>query len=114
MVAEFDDRVIGFMVYELHKDHLHVLNFAVHPDLQCQGVGRQMAEKLIGKLSHERRNRISLEIRETNLDAQLFFRNLGFVATDVLRDHYEDTTEDAYLMVFRHGWEDISLLDKFN
>ena len=114
MVAEYDERVVGFMVYELHKDHLHVLNFAVHSDLRCQGVGRQMAEKLFGKLSHDRRNRVSLEIRETNLSAQLFFQNLGFVATDVLRDHYDDTTEDAYLMVFRHGWEAISLLDKFN
>ena len=104
MVAEYDERVVGFMVYGLHKDHLQVLNFAVHPDLRYQGVGRQMIEKLFGKLSHERRNRISLEVRETNLAAQLFFQNLGFVATSVLRDHYDDTTEDAYLMVFRHGW----------
>ena len=111
MVAEYDERVVGFMVYELHKDHLHVLNFTVNPDSQYQGVGRQMVEKLFGKLSKEGRNRVSLEIRETNLVAQLFFQNLGFVATDVLRDRYDDTTEDAYLMVFRHGWEDISLLD---
>ena len=43
-----------------------------------------------------------LEVRETNLPAQLFFRQLGFRAVSVLRDFYEDTTEDAYLMQYRH------------
>jgi ribosomal-protein-alanine N-acetyltransferase len=98
MVSEFNDRVVGFMVYELHKNRLHVLNFAVHPDFQRQGVGNRMVEKLISKLSYQRRNRIILEVRETNLMAQLFFRDLGFRAISVLRDFYEDTVEDAYLM----------------
>jgi len=105
MVAEHDERVVGFMVYNLHKDHLHVLNFAVYPDVRRRGVGCQMVEKLIGKLSQQRRNRILLEVRETNIAAQLFFRDLGFVATTVLRGCYDDTTEDAYQMTFRHGWE---------
>ena len=33
MVAERGDSIIGFMIYELHKTRLHVLNFAVHPPL---------------------------------------------------------------------------------
>jgi ribosomal-protein-alanine N-acetyltransferase len=37
-------------------------------------------------------------VRETNLPAQLFFRSLGFRAISVLKDFYQDTTEDAYLM----------------
>jgi ribosomal-protein-alanine N-acetyltransferase len=100
MVSEFNDRVVGFMVYELHKNRLHVLNFAVHPDFQRQGVGNHMVEKLTSKLSYQRRSRIILEVRETNLTAQLFFRDLGFRAISVLRDFYEDTVEDAYLMHF--------------
>ena len=34
MVAEYDERVVGFMIYELHKDQLHVLNFSVRPDIR--------------------------------------------------------------------------------
>jgi ribosomal-protein-alanine N-acetyltransferase len=100
MVAEHEERVVGMMIYELHKNRLHVLNFAVHPDYQRRGVGGQMLSKLVGKLSHQRRTRILLEVRETNLSAQLFFRSQGFRAIAVLRDFYEDTTEDAYLMEF--------------
>lgn len=102
MVAEHHERVLGFMIYELHKNRLHVLNFAVHPDYRRRGVGSQMIQKLSGKLGLGRRNRIMLEVRETNLDAQLFFRELGFRAISLLRDFYEDTTEDAYLMQYRY------------
>ncbi len=102
MVAEYDERVVGFMIYELHKNRLHVLNFAVRPEFRRRGVGRSMIRKLIGKLSDQRRNRILLEIRETNLDAQLFFRDCGFRAISVLREFYEDSPEDAYLMQFRY------------
>jgi ribosomal-protein-alanine N-acetyltransferase len=102
MVAEYEERVVGFMIYELHKSRLHVLNFAVSSDCRRHGIGRQMIDKLIGKLSAQRRNRIMLEVRETNLDAQLFFRSAGFLAISVLRDFYDDTTEDAYLMQYRY------------
>ena len=103
MVAEASERVVGFMIYELQKHRLHVLNFAVNEQFRRRGVGSQMAKKLITKLSHDRRSRILLEVRETNLSAQLFFRSLGFRAVSVLRDYYEDTTEDAYLMQYRYA-----------
>ena len=51
MVAEHEDRVVGFMIYELHKTRLHLLNFAVGKDFRRRGVGAQMLAKLIAKLS---------------------------------------------------------------
>src|ERR671924_1204460 len=100
MVAEHGERVVGFMIYELHKTRLHILNFAVAADVRRRAVGRQMIEKLVGKLSSQRRTRISLEVRETNLSAQVFFRASGFRATSVLHDFYDDSPEDAYFMQY--------------
>jgi ribosomal-protein-alanine N-acetyltransferase len=100
MVAEYGERVVGFMIYELHKSRLQVLNFAVSPEFRRMGVGHQMAGKLVGKLSSHRRTRINLMVRESNLEAQLFFRVEGFRATEVMREHYEDTGEDAYHMQY--------------
>jgi len=102
MVAEHDERIVGFMIYELHKNRLHVVNFAVRGEFRRRGVGSQMIRKLAGKLSQQRRNRILLEVRETNLPAQLFFRSNGFRAISLLREFYEDTPEDAYLMQFQY------------
>jgi ribosomal-protein-alanine N-acetyltransferase len=110
MVAEMDDQVVGFMIYELHKNRLHVLNFAVADRYRRLGIGSQMVAKLAGKLSDQRRNRILLEIRETNLPAQLFFRANGFRAVSVLHEFYEDTPEDAYLMQFRHASDEPDII----
>ena len=107
MVAEYGERVVGFMIYELHKSRLHVLNFCVDPAYQRRGIGSQMVAKLIGKLSSQRRLRILLEVRETNLAAQLFFRENGFRAISVLHGYYEDTPEDAYLMQYRYQPEKV-------
>jgi [ribosomal protein S18]-alanine N-acetyltransferase len=99
-VVEYSDKVVGFMIYGLHKARFHILNFAVHPHYRRRGVGKQMVNKLIESLSYQYRTLILLEVRETNLDAQLFFRQIGFRAVSVLRDFYEDTVEDAYLMEY--------------
>lgn len=101
MVAERQERIAGFMIYELLKSQLHVLNFAVSPWARRQSVGAQMIEKLVNKLSQQRRQEICLEVRETNLAAQLFFRSQGLQAHSVLRGHYEDTEEDAYVMRYQ-------------
>ncbi len=101
MIAEHGERVVGFMIYELHKSKLQVLNFAVHADYRRLKVGAQMIGKLIGKLSSQRRTKIVLHVRESNLSAQLFYRNQSFRATEVIREFYEDTGEDAYLLQYQ-------------
>ena len=112
MVAEQGEKVVGFMIYELHKTKLHILNFAVHPAWRRLGVGVQMVSKLISKLSSHRRTRITLEVRETNLCAQLFFRSQGFRAVRVLRTYYEDSGEDAFLMQYAFGDEAADLAEE--
>jgi [ribosomal protein S18]-alanine N-acetyltransferase len=102
-VAETQFHVQGFMLYELQKQSLRLLNFAVSPDSRCKGVGSQMVQRLVDKLEQQRRHQIFLEVRETNVPAQLFFSKRGFRAISVLKNHYDDTREDAYLMRYRIG-----------
>ncbi len=104
MVAEHGEKVVGFLIYELHKFKLHILNFAVHPAWRGMDIGTAMAAKLVSKLSSHRRTKISVDVRESNLPAQLFFHEQEFQAKRVQRQFYEDTGEDAYLMEYR--WPD--------
>lgn len=103
MVAEHEHEIVGFMVYEMHRSSLSILNFAVADEARRNQVGTQMAQKLIGKLSHLRRTSITTLVRESNLSAQLFFRAMEFEAVAVLRGEYEDTDEDAYEMRYAIG-----------
>lgn len=88
MVAERDHRIVGFMVY-------------THPDHRREGIGSTMVRRLVDRLSQQRRKEIVLEVRESNLGAQLFFRSQGFRAFCVSREFYTDTDEAAYLLRYR-------------
>lgn len=102
MVAEHKGRVAGFMIYELYKYHIHVLTFAVAHDYRRRGIGTQILDKLKAKISAQRRRQLTLEVRETNLTAQLFFRDRGFRGMKVMRNFYAHSSEDAYLMGYHH------------
>ncbi len=97
-------KIVGYMVYEMHRDRLVVLNFATDPRFQRSGVGTAMVDKLKAKLSTNpgRRTCIALEVRESNLDGLNFFKSQGFRAVKLLRDFYEECDEDAILMRYRN------------
>jgi [ribosomal protein S18]-alanine N-acetyltransferase len=98
---EGDSKVVGYMLYELYKSRLEIINLAVSPAFRRVGIGAQMVAKLVSKLSSHRRTHVALSVRENNLPAHLFFRSQGFRAVEVLRGHYEDSGEDAYRFVRR-------------
>ncbi len=78
----------GFMVYELHTDHLHLIRFAVHPAHQRLGFGRAMHEKVAKKLVTHRRTYLSASVLDSALDAQLFARACGWRAVGIDGDVY--------------------------
>lgn len=91
--------VHGYMLYELNKHMLHVLNFVVRPGSQRRQIGRKMIIELTSKLSRSFRTQITMELRETNLPAQQFLRACGFRATAIMKDYWDDK-EDAYKMTY--------------
>lgn len=101
MVVEDKDTVVGFMVYSLVDNSIKLENIAVAKHHRRKGYGRAMIEKLIWKLNPERRNRISLLVRETNLDAQLFLRSCGFRCIGMYEGAYDDTDEPGYCFIKR-------------
>lgn len=100
-VVLIDRRVVAYMIYELHPNRLHLINFAVAFRCRRQGVGKYMIDRLKGTLSHDRRRRIMLEVSDHNLDGQLFFRAMGFKAISVLKGFYPNHDNDAYLFQYR-------------
>lgn len=93
--------LVGFFFYELHRDRLEVLNIAVHPSCWRLGVGAAIVDKLKSKLTPQRRSVLRLHVRESNVEAQKFFRSQGFLCVGVLRGDYLRIDEDAYVFEFR-------------
>jgi len=99
-VVEEDGEVVGLIVYEFMKSRMKVLRIGVHPRNRNKGVGTAMIAGLIKRVSTSDRNRVIAEVRETNMVAQYFFRENGFMASHVIRDYFGDTGEDAYSMQY--------------
>lgn len=70
--------VLGFMIYELHKQKLIILNMAVQPVSRRQGFGRLAIDRLKVKLTQQRRTSVQAHVTEDNMNAHLFFSACGF------------------------------------
>lgn len=103
MVAEVHGQIVGFMVYELGKNKIYLHNIAVAT--KGIGIGRGLNETLKKKLLlSSRRKILECHVRETNLDACLFFKAMGWRALRIVPQFYEDENlgdEDAYLFQWR-------------
>ena len=100
LAEDEESRVVGYIVYELHKNHIEITNLAVCPTARGQGVGTAMFNKIRGDIG-SRRHRITIRISEENLEGQLFFKSMGMQATCVLRDYFDSPPADAYLMEYK-------------
>jgi ribosomal-protein-alanine N-acetyltransferase len=94
MLAEWDSTVIGYMVYSLHRHHIELERLVVHPEIRRRGIGEALIDKLRSKLSPDHRTRIEVPVRESNLAAQLWLRELGFHAYFVANESskYDEPT----------------------
>ena len=101
VVESHDGEVVGFMIYQLQKGRIELVAIAVCPECRRQGIGSQMIQRLIAKLTEQRRHELIVNVREANLDTHLFLRSQGLRATEVLRDYYDDPTEDCYTFAYR-------------
>lgn len=102
VLEDEDEAVVAYFVYEFHKRRINLLNLAVRKDRHRTGLGRKAIEKLISKLSPDRRCRIVATVSDWNTPAHFFFRSLGFKAVRTLRNHF-DNGEDAYEFRFTLG-----------
>ena len=97
--------IVAGMLYLEHKEpRLNVLSIAVHPEWRRRGIGTTFLEYLIKLLRRYGRCEIYELVRETNLDAQKFYKSLGFVAQRPKHNIYEETNEDAYPMIYKWEW----------
>ncbi len=101
LVAEAGCKIIGYAIYEFQRSQLHLRNFAVGKDQRRAGVGSEMLRVLFDRLSFDVRSRITVEVRESNLGAQLFFKSRGFKAVSLRRNAHE-SGDDLYLMQYEY------------
>lgn len=102
-VAKFDGMVVGFMICRIYKSWIHLDNLVVLQNYRHHGIGTQLLEKMFGKFLSDERDSVFLEVCETNIDAQLFFRKNGFRAISILRNPHGRVSRYTYFMQYELG-----------
>lgn len=99
LVIEEAGEIIAFAGAHIILDQAHVTNIAVRQDCRGRGLGRMITRALMQYASNLGAEYLTLEVRQSNATAQNLYNSLGFVKVNVRKRYYEDTGEDAWLMV---------------
>ncbi|MHB8418044.1 MAG: ribosomal protein S18-alanine N-acetyltransferase [Myxococcales bacterium] len=94
-----DPRVLGFIIFWLVHDEVHVLNVATHPAARRQGIGRLLMEEAIERGRRTGATLVTLEVRRSNGAAMTLYRELGFRPIGIRPNYYVDEGEDAVVMI---------------
>lgn len=95
--------VVGYLVYWLVEDEMHILNIAVAPAFRRAGVSRKLVLAGLKRALEKGAKRALLEVRASNDAAQKLYASFGFAGTALRRDYYDMPTEDAVIMTLEQG-----------
>ncbi len=84
-------QLLGYSVVQLVVDEMHILNVAVAPTAQGQGLGHVLLNDIFATATAANSTRIFLDVRESNLKAQSLYTKWGFELLSV-RKHYYRTS----------------------
>jgi ribosomal-protein-alanine N-acetyltransferase len=91
--------LVGFVIFWIVHDELHVLNVATAPEHRNRGVARRVLEAALDTGRRKRCTLATLEVRRSNAAALGLYRDFGFRPVGIRPNYYVDEGEDAIVMV---------------
>ena len=92
-------RLLGFAIFWVVHDELHILNVATDPSQRRRGVARAVMDATLERGRQRRCVMATLEVRRSNEAALSLYRGMGFRAVGVRPNYYVDEGEDAIVMI---------------
>jgi [ribosomal protein S18]-alanine N-acetyltransferase len=93
------ERIIGFLIYWLVHDEVHLLNVAVDPSHRRRGVARLLLQETERRAAAAHAALLTLEVRRSNTSALELYKQFDYRAVGVRPNYYVDEGEDAIVMV---------------
>ena len=105
-VVQSNTQIVAWCALQSVLDEATLLNIAVSPSHQRQGIARQLLEHAFSTLRGRGCQRCFLEVRAGNTSAITLYQQLGFVFDGVRKNYYAaqgaSAREDAHL--FHADW----------
>ena len=93
-----DSTIVGYGGFWLMVDEAHISTIASHRDWRGRGIGELLLTSMLDRAAEIGANRMTLEVRVTNLSAQSLYRKYGFEVAGTRKKYYSDNGEDALIM----------------
>lgn len=98
LVALDNETVLGYCGIYMAMDEGEIINVAVRPDYQNQGVADKLLKALLAEGRAHGVGNFFLEVRVSNAHAIRLYEKNGFVRQGIRRRFYSAPMEDAYVM----------------
>ena len=98
IVAEIENKVVGYGGIWLILTEGHITNIAVKKEYQGLGIGNKLVEGLIIYCTSRGIDSMTLEVRKSNIVAQNLYKKYGFIYYGIRPKYYSDNNEDAIIM----------------
>lgn len=92
----FDGDLKGFVLISTVLDEAEVLQIAVNPERQGEGIARALLDAAIVYLKAKGVNLLMLEVRESNMAAVSLYRRYGFVKNGLRKGYYPSLQNDGF------------------
>ena len=98
LVAEIDNKIVGYVGIWFVVDEGHITNVAVHSDYRGRKIGDKLVSELVELCKKADLSAMTLEVRASNTVAQNLYRKYGFKMGGIRKEYYSDNKEDAIIM----------------
>lgn len=103
LVAYDEDKIVGFVDYMITFNSATISQIAVLPNYRKKGLGSKLLEEMEKSFPKEIDDvveTITLEVRESNINAISFYKKNGY-ENIVIKKHYYKNGENAVYMIKR-------------
>lgn len=103
LVAYDEDKIVGFVDYMITFNSATISQIAVLPNYRKKGLGSKLLEEMEKSFPKEIDDvveTITLEVRESNINAISFYKKNGYENV-VIKKHYYKNGENAVYMIKR-------------
>lgn len=90
--------LVGYILYWIVFDELHLLKVTVCPGARRRGTGRALTDAAIQAALKDGVQRVTLEVRASNKAARSLYEKEGFKVTAIRPGYYREPREDAVIM----------------
>lgn len=96
--ATLNNEVVGYIcMFHLFEEG-ELLNIAVSPDFRKRGIAQQLINKMFEIFKQKNVTRITLEVRESNVNAKNLYLKNGFKPIGIRKNYYTLPLENGIVM----------------